>query len=190
MFTIMPYFWRAMVIKAVFICSFVHHFIPIIVSILTLILLCSFVLKVSKLAVPNPVRLWTHYRRRRDQHAAQLQATTTTASRELLPHDGRCAAGSSNPRSQSAGSEGGFLQECNTHRAADLQTKEAWSLANCRAECRDDTWHSAWGKTAHKESTAESSYLFLRTKDGDGKMRCFLRTEKLLHSDLICLFYL
>lgn len=87
-------------------------------------------LKVSKLAFPNPVWLWTHHRWRRDQRVAQLQATAATLSRELLPSDRRCAAGSSNPRRQSAGSEGGFLQECNTHRAADFQREEAWSLAS------------------------------------------------------------
>lgn len=148
-------------------------------SLISNMTILSLTLKVSKPAVPNPVRLWTHHRRRRDQCAEQLQAIAATVSRELLPRDGCCAAGSSNPRRQSAGSEGGFLQECNTHRAAGLQREEAWSSTIRWAERRDDTRHSAWGKTIHHKGTAESPYPFLRAKDGDKKIRCFLRPEKL-----------
>lgn len=146
-------------------------------------------LKVSKLAVSNPVRLWTRHRWRCDQRAAPLQATAAPVSRELLPRDGRCAAGSGDPWRRSAGSEDGFLQECNTHRAADLQREEACSSASCWPECGDDTWHWAWGKTAHQEGTAESPYLFLRPKNVD-KMRCFLRHEKSWHNDLMISFTL
>lgn len=126
--------------------------------------------------VVDSFRLWTRHRPGRAPCPAELQEAALPAPGKLRPHHRQQPEGCGAPRTRSAESHSGLLQERHSGRATGRQGEEAGHPAECSEERRDDSGQRARGVRASQGRAAEGPaavMMAMLPPESQGHTVCF-----------------